>query len=71
MQTIHDLGPSGTLSHDRHKNSMDPGCVPAHFPELSQAEEMLMARVHVHLEAKRVRGLQYQYTGQAAGTIYE
>jgi hypothetical protein len=24
---------------------------------------MLIARVHLHLEAKRIRGLQYQYTG--------
>src|SRR5882762_6600057 len=42
---------------------MDPGEVPEHLPALSQVEEMLIARVHVHLEAKRIRGLQYQYTG--------
>ncbi|KAN0072007.1 hypothetical protein V8E54_009736, partial [Elaphomyces granulatus] len=34
-----------------------------HLPALSQVEEMLIARVHLHLEAKRIRGLQYQYTG--------
>ncbi|KAN0069320.1 hypothetical protein V8E54_012335 [Elaphomyces granulatus] len=38
---------------------MDPGEVPAHLPALSQIEEMLIARVHVHLEAER---LQYRYT---------
>src|SRR5437667_4500286 len=41
---------------------------PSHLrPGLSQAEEMLIARAHVHVEAKRVRGHQYQYTGH---TIY-
>ncbi|KAN0068857.1 hypothetical protein V8E54_013026 [Elaphomyces granulatus] len=44
-------------------NDMDPGEVPEHLPALSQVEEMLIARVHLHLEAKRIRGLQYQYTG--------
>jgi len=44
-------------------NEMDPGEVPQHLPALSQVEEMLIARVHLHLEAKRIRGLQYQYTG--------
>ena len=43
-------------------NEMDPGEVPEHLPALSQVEEMLIARVHLHLEAKRIRGLQYQYT---------
>ncbi|KAN0072324.1 hypothetical protein V8E54_009253 [Elaphomyces granulatus] len=43
-------------------NEMDPGEVPEHLPALSQVE-MLIARVHLHLEAKRIRGLQYQYTG--------
>ena len=37
-------------------NDMDPGEVPAHLPALSQVEEMLTARVHLHLEAKRIRG---------------
>jgi hypothetical protein len=44
-------------------NEMDPGDVPAYLPKLSQAEEMLIARAHVHVEVKRVRGHQYQYTG--------
>ena len=41
---------------------MDPGEAPEHLPALSQVEEMLIARVHLHLEAKRIRGLRYQYT---------
>jgi uncharacterized protein DUF6570 len=31
-------------------NDMDPGEVPEHLPALSQVEEMLIARVHLHLE---------------------
>jgi len=30
-------------------NEMDPGEVPEHLPALSQVEEMLIARVHLHL----------------------
>ena len=48
-------------------NEMDPGEVPGHLPKLSQVEEMLISRAHVHLEARRVRGHQYQYTGH---TVY-
>ena len=44
-------------------NEMDPGEVPGHLPKLSQVEEMLISHTHVHLEARRVRGHQYQYTG--------
>src|SRR5437762_13165059 len=44
-------------------NEIDPGEVPGHLPKLSQVEEMLISRAHVHLEARRVCGHQYQYTG--------
>ena len=44
-------------------NMMDPGPVPAHLPELTQVEEMVIARAHVQMLVKRVRGHQYQYTG--------
>ena len=37
--------------------------MPERLPALSQVEEMLIARVYLHLEAKRIRGLQYQCTG--------
>lgn len=37
--------------------------VPVHLPELTQIEEMLIARVHVFVEVRRVRGQQYQYKG--------
>ena len=44
-------------------NEIDPGEVPGHLPKLSQVEEMLISCAHVHLEARQVRGHQYQYTG--------
>jgi hypothetical protein len=55
---LKDKGKEPFLMSD--DNNMDPGEVPAHLPALSQVEEMLIARVHVHLEAER---LQYRYTG--------
>ena len=42
---------------------MDPGAVPEHLPTLTEVEEMIIARVHVHLQVARVCGQQYQYTG--------
>jgi ATP-dependent DNA helicase PIF1 len=44
-------------------NNMDPGGVPAHLPTLTQVEEMVIARSHVQMLLKRVRGHQYQYSG--------
>jgi hypothetical protein len=44
-------------------NQMDPGIVPRHLPELTQVEEMVIARAHVQMLVKRVRGHQYHYTG--------
>jgi hypothetical protein len=45
------------------ENNMDPGTVPGHLPELTQVEEMVIARAHVQMLVKRVRGHQYHYTG--------
>jgi ATP-dependent DNA helicase PIF1 len=45
------------------ENDMDPGIVPADLPELTQVEEMVIARAHVQMLVKRVRGHQYHYTG--------
>jgi hypothetical protein len=44
-------------------NNMDPGEVPAHLPELTQVEEMIIARSHVQMMVHRYRGHQYHYTG--------
>jgi uncharacterized protein DUF6570 len=44
-------------------NNMDPGAVPPYLPALSQVEEMVIARAHVQMVIKRVRGHQYHYSG--------
>lgn len=44
-------------------NCMDPGDVPSCLPRLTQVEEMLIARAHVHVQVRTVRGLQYKYSG--------
>ena len=43
-------------------NNIDPGTVSKHLPILTEVEEMIIARVYVHLQVARVRGQQYQYT---------
>jgi hypothetical protein len=45
------------------ENFMDPGSVPRHLQPLTQVEEQLIARVHVHVEVRQVRGQQFKYTG--------
>ena len=42
---------------------MDPGLIPPQLPELTMAEEMLIARAHVQMDISRVRGCQYKYKG--------
>jgi hypothetical protein len=60
--------------HDRSKgaedpfyfsaeNNLDPGPTPTGLPQLTQLEEMLIARVHVYVEVRQVRGVQYKYSG--------
>jgi ATP-dependent DNA helicase PIF1 len=44
-------------------NNMDPGAVPANLPDLTDAEGMLIARVHVTMQIRQHRGLQYKYQG--------
>jgi Helitron helicase-like domain at N-terminus len=44
-------------------NNMDPGAIPSSLPALSQVEEMVIARAHVQMVMKRVRGHQYHYSG--------
>jgi hypothetical protein len=44
-------------------NDMDPGELPPHLPELSQVEEMVIARSHVQMILYRYRGHQYHYSG--------
>jgi ATP-dependent DNA helicase PIF1 len=47
-------------------NEMDPGELPAHLPELTQVEEMIIARSHVQMLVYRYRGHQYHYSGHCA-----
>jgi hypothetical protein len=44
-------------------NNLDLGAVPDHLPELNDVEEMLIARAHVHVQVRQIRGQQYQYSG--------
>ncbi|KJZ68228.1 hypothetical protein HIM_12379 [Hirsutella minnesotensis 3608] len=44
-------------------NNLDFGEVPDNLPDLSMVEEMLIARVHVHVKVLQVRGAQYKYRG--------
>ena len=39
------------------------GPLPSCLPQLSIAEEMLIARAHVHMDFRRVKGCQYKYSG--------
>ncbi|OTB00584.1 hypothetical protein M426DRAFT_15391 [Hypoxylon sp. CI-4A] len=45
------------------QNRMDFGEVPAELPQLSQVEEMLIAKVHVDAEIRQHRGMQHRYKG--------
>jgi hypothetical protein len=45
------------------ENGMDPGEIPAHLPELTQVEEMIIARSYVQMLVHRYRGHQYHYSG--------
>ncbi|KAK3371254.1 hypothetical protein B0T24DRAFT_311779 [Lasiosphaeria ovina] len=44
------------------ENNMDLGDVPDHLPKLTQVEEQLIARVHVFLDVRLVRGQQYRHS---------
>ena len=42
-------------------NHLDVGAIPPHLPQLTQIEEQLIARVHVHLQVWQIKGQQYKY----------
>lgn len=44
-------------------NMMDPLALPSHLPPVSIAEELLIARAHVYMDLRRVKGCQYKYSG--------
>lgn len=49
-------------------NQMDPGDVPD-LPELTEIEEQLIARVHVAVQVRQVRGQQYKYSGHVVNFL--
>ena len=51
------------------ENGMDPGELPAHLPELTQVEEMIIARCHIQMMVYRYRGHQYHYSGHCVSFI--
>jgi hypothetical protein len=51
------------------ENDMDPGELPAYLPELTQVEEMIIARCHVQMMVYRYRGHQYHYSGHCVSFI--
>jgi ATP-dependent DNA helicase PIF1 len=63
------------------ENLADPGPFPqpaeGPLPELTQFEEMLIARVHIYMEIRQHRGQQYKYRGHIcnflcdSGRIYD
>ena len=44
-------------------NGLNLGPIPGFLPILTVVEELLIARVYIHLQVVRVRGQQYRYTG--------
>ncbi|KAF6834321.1 mitochondrial dna helicase [Colletotrichum plurivorum] len=44
-------------------NNMDFGDVPAHLPQLTYIEEILISRIHCAVDLCQVRGVQYAYKG--------
>jgi len=44
-------------------NGLNLGPVPSFLSILTAVEELLIARVYVHLQVVRVRGQQHRYTG--------
>jgi hypothetical protein len=45
--------------------------VSADLPKLTRIEEMLIARVHVFIEVRKVRGQQYHYRGHVVNFLRE
>ena len=50
---------------------MEIGAIPAHLPILTQTEEMLIARAHVHVQVRRIRGHQYKYSGHTVNFMQD
>ena len=44
-------------------NELDFGTFPAHLPELTQTEQMMISKIHMFTQVRQVRGAQYRYKG--------
>jgi hypothetical protein len=51
------------------ENNLDPGMMPEGLEPMTQIEEMLIARVHCHVEVRQVRGVQYKYKGHVVSFL--
>ncbi|KAG6270548.1 hypothetical protein E4U47_003511 [Claviceps purpurea] len=52
------------------ENNLDPGGVPTHLEQLTDIEEILIARVQTAVNVFQVRGVQFQYRGHVAPNRY-
>jgi hypothetical protein len=50
-------------------NGIDPGALPAHLPELTQVEEMIITQSHIQIIVYRYQGHQYHYSGHCVSFI--
>jgi hypothetical protein len=53
------------------ENNMHPAIAPYDLPTLLQMEEMVIARVHIHMSIHRVRGHQYSYRGHCCSFMLD
>jgi len=60
-QTCRQIDKKGGIHLYTPENKADVGLVPGHLPKLTEIEEMLIARVHVHVQVWQVKGQQYKY----------
>ena len=70
-----EKSPDEPVSYN-HENDLDFGDIPAHLPVLSQAEEMLIGKLHVHVQVYQHHGQQYRHRGRVinflrdTGSVY-
>ena len=45
------------------KNNTDVGSIPDNLPSLREIEEILIAKAHVHVQIRQIKGQQFFYSG--------
>lgn len=53
------------------ENNMHFGDVPPHLPKLTQIEEQLIARIHIFIDVRLIRGQQYRYSKHCVSFLRE